>query len=94
MRYHCLRMPARSPPAIREGDHEAMAEGAKKRRAARTKRTICQTEQQHAQNGAAQPIEIIGAGEGNRTLVISLEGCWISNYSEANPENRFERLTN
>jgi hypothetical protein len=23
----------------------------------------------------SQPIEIIGAGEGNRTLVISLEGC-------------------
>src|SRR5215468_2128237 len=23
----------------------------------------------------SQPIEIVGAGEGNRTLVISLEGC-------------------
>jgi hypothetical protein len=24
--------------------------------------------------GGSQPVEIIGAGEGNRTLVISLEG--------------------
>jgi hypothetical protein len=38
---------------------------------------ICQNEQQAAcQNGGTpmpQVIEIIGAGEGNRTLVISLE---------------------
>jgi hypothetical protein len=40
---------------------------------------ICQNEQQPAcQNGEVimvQVIENIGAGEGNRTLVISLEGC-------------------
>src|ERR1700719_3032102 len=39
---------------------------------------ICQNERQHAcQNGwteMTQVAEIIGAGEGNRTLVISLEG--------------------
>jgi hypothetical protein len=40
---------------------------------------ICQNEQQPAcQNEMTtmtQLFEIIGAGEGNRTLVISLEGC-------------------
>jgi hypothetical protein len=40
----------------------------------------CQNEQKAAcQNGAmimAQVLEKIGAGEGNRTLVISLEGSW------------------
>ena len=54
--------------------------GAKKRRAsANESRTICQNEQQPAcQNGTTtmtQVLEKIGAGEGNRTLVISLEGC-------------------
>src|SRR5262245_35022783 len=43
------------------------------------KQTICQNEQQPAcQNGVkamVQVLENVGAGEGNRTLVISLEGC-------------------
>ncbi|MGA7451313.1 MAG: hypothetical protein WBW73_08560 [Rhodoplanes sp.] len=43
------------------------------------KRTIRQNEQQatcqNENNGMKQVIEKIGAGEGNRTLVISLEGC-------------------
>jgi hypothetical protein len=45
------------------------------------KADICQNERQHAcQNEPAtmaQIIENIGAGEGNRTLVISLEGWMI-----------------
>ncbi len=42
-------------------------------------RTVCQNEQHPAcQNGMrtmTQVLEKAGAGEGNRTLVISLEGC-------------------
>jgi hypothetical protein len=47
--------------------------------ASERRRIICQNEQQPAcQNDRPtmnQVIENIGAGEGNRTLVISLEGC-------------------
>jgi hypothetical protein len=40
---------------------------------------MCQNSQQplcqNGMSGMAQVVENVGAGEGNRTLVISLEGC-------------------
>jgi hypothetical protein len=54
------------------------------------KSTKCQNEQQPpCQNGsqpASQVLENIGAGEGNRTLVFSLEGC--CSTIELHPLNR------
>jgi hypothetical protein len=61
------------------GTTRQIVNGARKRRALRNKRrTICPNEQQHAcPNGKPVMPEVpekIGAGEGNRTLVFSLEG--------------------
>jgi hypothetical protein len=56
-----------------------VAAGTKKRGRREQMANFCQNEQQHlCQNGRpsmTQVLEKIGAGEGNRTLVISLEGC-------------------
>ena len=53
--------------------------GAKKRRAARTKTTECPNEPQPLVRmerlTMPEVLDFIGAGEGNRTLVFSLEGC-------------------
>ena len=69
---------AQGAPEVRQADHEAgRRPGPRNGALCEQMADICQNEQQHAcQNGMttmSQVLENIGAGEGNRTLVISLE---------------------